>query len=295
MIAQIRLFRVIKLLTLQWLIICSVKAQTDFTANGDTAGCTDFHVTFTITAPSIGTFDSVKWYFGFGDTVRSRGINTMNAVYTGEGQFNVTVIIKNHAPAIKVNYIKVHQAINALFRSENYTIGNSYRFIPYTPITDPVASYFYMWSYKDSIAGTTITKPTKTVSISNQTYAIDSFTFKKGIYKVKLRIQDTYGCTSASEIPMVITDSVLLPNVFAPNSQEYYEIDPKDISIVLHFQVFNRYGMLIFEQEASHILWDGLTFSGQEVNTGVYFYILKATQGDPSGKYNQQGFIHLFR
>lgn len=295
MIAQIRLFRIIQVLALQWLIICSVKAQTDFTANGDTAGCTDFHVAFTVTSPAISASDSIKWFFGFGDTVKTKGSNTIDTVYTQEGQYNVVVIVNNHAPVVKQNYIKVHQALDALFRAENYAIGNRYRFIPFSQITDPVASYKFMWSYKDSIAGTTITRPVKTVTISDQPNAIDSFTFNKGIYNVKLRIQDSYGCTSGYGIPLVIADSILLPNVFSPGAQEYYDIDPKDISIILHFQVFNRYGMLIFEQEAPRILWDGLTFSGNAVNTGVYFYILKATQGDPSGKYNQKGFIHLFR
>jgi gliding motility-associated-like protein len=295
MIALNRLFRIIQLLALQWFIFCPVKSQTDFTANGDTVGCTDFHVTFTITTPSLSATDSIKWYFGFGDTVRSVGTSTMDVVYTQEGQYNVSLKIKNHPSAIKENYIKVHKAINALFRAENYAAGNSYRFIPYVQITDPVATYLYMWSYKDSIAGTTIPGPTKTVTISNPLNAIDSFTFNKGLYEIKLRLQDSYGCISAYQIPLSINDSVLLPNVFAPDGQQYYEIDPKDISIVLHIQVFNRYGMLIFEQEAPRILWDGLTFSGKEVNTGVYYYILKATQGDPSGKYDQKGFIHLFR
>jgi gliding motility-associated-like protein len=298
MIAQIRLIRVILLLALQWHFICFVKAQTDFAAIGDTVGCIDFQVQFKITSPSISPADSVKWYFGFGDTLRTRGTNSMGVIYTRQGQFSVTVIVNKLTPAIKVNYIQVHQPVNAFFRSESYGLKNSYMFIPYEEISDTVPTYFYMWSYFNTTTGSTFHKDTKSIKVSNlvnQENAIDSLTFNKGLYKVTLVLQDTYGCTDTNAISLVVADSIRLPNVFVPDGEKYYEIDPKDIGIVLHFQLFNRYGLLIFEQEAPRILWDGTTLSGKEVNTGVYYYVLKATQGDLSGKYNQKGFIHLFR
>jgi gliding motility-associated-like protein len=294
MIAQMRIFRILPIFIVQGLILCTAKAQTDFSAN-DTAGCADFHVIFTINSPSISPTDNIKWYFGSGDTVRIIGSNTVSKVFTQDGNYSVTVIINNQPATVKAGYISVHTAISAYFRSENYDAGYNYRFIPYTEVTDPLASYIYMWSYKDSLSGTTTSRPAKTVTSTNPENAIDNFTLNKGIYIVKLSILDSYGCTSASALTLVIEDSIKLPNVFVTGTQDYYEIDPKDIGIILHFQVFNRYGLLVFEQEAPHILWDGRTLSGKQLNTGVYYYILNATKGDLSGKYSQKGFIHLFR
>jgi gliding motility-associated-like protein len=162
-------------------------------------------------------------------------------------------------------------------------------------ITDPSATYFYTWQFYDSIQRVIFHTETKVVDSTTQLNAIESYTFTNGIYKVQLRLTDTYGCLDTWEIPLSIADSVLIPNVFVPDKLGDYEIDPKDIGIVLHFQVFNRYGSLVFEDESPHIRWNGLTNSGKELNTGVYYYVLKATQGDFEGKYTQNGFIHLFR
>ena len=289
-----RLFLTLQILFLQCAFVCFIRAQSDFSAD-DTSGCANFRVRFTVNNPIIGSNDTVKWYFGFGDTLRTIGKTTVDTVYTHEGKYTIVMKAKHTNPVVKVNYIKVHRAVKAFFQYEEYAAGNNYRFVPFDEITDPAASYLYTWRFRDSTAHLTIHTDNKTVNSINQNNAVDSFTFHYGLFKVSLKVDDSYGCTDFWEVPVKITDTIQIPNIFIPDKPEYYEIDPKDIGIVLHFQVFNRYGALVFEQEAPHIIWDGTTNSGRELNTGVYYYILNASQGDYLGKYTKKGFIHLFR
>jgi gliding motility-associated-like protein len=49
-------------------------------------------------------------------------------------------------------------------------------------------------------------------------------------------------------------------------------------------QVFNRYGALIYQTktfEEQELGWDGRNINGQNVEPGVYFYILYNSSGKP--------------
>jgi gliding motility-associated-like protein len=41
-------------------------------------------------------------------------------------------------------------------------------------------------------------------------------------------------------------------------------------------QIFNRWGLLLFETTAPQVKWDGTTNSGEQVPAGVYYFVLKA-------------------
>jgi hypothetical protein len=115
MIALMRLYLTLQILFIQWFFVCSTQAQGDFTAS-NTIGCTDFDVKFTITSPTINSTDQVKWYFGFGDTLRIVGRTSIDTVFTLEGHYTVTMIVNNQSPVTKVNYINVYHTVNAFFQ-----------------------------------------------------------------------------------------------------------------------------------------------------------------------------------
>jgi gliding motility-associated-like protein len=61
----------------------------------------------------------------------------------------------------------------------------------------------------------------------------------------------------------------------------------------LSFQVFNRWGNLLFTTSDPYSRWDG-TDKGSAVPDGVYFYVLKATLNDNSD-YNLTGSVTVIR
>lgn len=289
---------ILRLLLLPLLIIGSVQAQVNFFAN-QTEGCTDFSVKFTTDFSSVDsdTIISVKFHFGEGDTIIAANHDSILYTYRDSGQYTVVMVINNrkNSAIVKTNYIVVHPTVDAAFNVEQLGSVTSFRFTAIDPITDVNTTYTYSWQYLD-IASGDVTTHTYTVDYYTPNYEVDTFTFDTGTYRVNLRITDTYGCTSTFERALIIAEEIPpIPNVFVPPVHKFFIIDPQDINIVLLFKLFNRNGMILFQQEAPVINWDGKSNTGYDLNTGVYLYILEATSGDPLGRYSKKGFIHLYQ
>jgi gliding motility-associated-like protein len=58
------------------------------------------------------------------------------------------------------------------------------------------------------------------------------------------------------------------------------------------FQVFNRYGQLVYESKQAHIGWDG-TMNGKPADIGAYFYQIKFMCDKEN--VNQSGEVILVR
>ena len=291
-----RKLRLQSLLLIQLLCLSSAWAQVDFTASV-TQGCSPLAVKFSIDPSTVDmdTISSASWIVGVRDSVIT-GVDPDTFVYVNGGVYTVTLIINNYeADAIvKPDYITVHQTLSAAFMYEEYAPNFNFRFIPLDDRYDFSATYFYMWRYVKPSDGTTISHD-KIVTFVNLPEAIDTVVLDTGIYNVTLRIEDTHGCLSSHSERVIIAEEVEIPNVFVPETEQFFMINPQDLSTVLKFQLFNRYGTLVFSQTAPIINWNGKTNSGTNLNTGVYFYILKSIEGDPLGRYNKKGFIHLYR
>jgi hypothetical protein len=289
---------ILRLLILQLLIIGNIQSQADFYAN-QTVGCTDFNVKFNtdFSAVNKDTINIVKWHFGEGDTIIAINKDSIRHIFRTAGQYAVVMVINNkkNNAIVKTNYITVHPTVDAAFEVEQLGSFYSYQFAGLDNITDTNALYTYLWGYLNVSTGG-YTSHSYNVDYSTPRYERDTFTFDTGIYRVTLNITDTYGCSSSFAKALTIAEEIPpIPNVFVPPVHEFFIIDPQDANVVLKFELFNRNGMVLFQQEAPIINWDGKSNSGYDLNTGVYFYILKAISGDPLGRFSKKGFIHLYR
>jgi len=278
-----------------------IQAQPDFTAS-DTTGCTPYSVSFELDPSTVDTdtISNVAWNFGDGTTENSGATDAVTHIYTSEGKFSVSIIINDRTsdPYQKDSLITVHRTLSSAFTYEEYAPNHNFRFIPTDRITDPTGLYFFNWRYTEIISNDIRTNTYPGLNITNQDLAIDSVTLDTGIYHVLLWIDDTFGCLSRAEDTIRVYDEIQLPNVFVagrPSPYQFYTIDPLNPSIHLRFQVFNRYGLKVFEQEAPVIRWDGNTNTGKYLTVGVYYYILEVVEGENAERYNQNGFIHLYR
>lgn len=287
--------RVVYILLLQLILIMPVIAQADFRAS-TTEGCTPLRVKFAIdqTTVDMDTISRIDWYFGRGDTIRAVDPDTV--LFRQEGEYTIVMLINGwrEAAVVKNGFIVVHRTVSAAFQSEEYAPNNNFRFIPLDHITDSIATYFYLWEY-EKIDGSDSRSTDYSVTISSQLNAIDSVTLDTGTYVVSLNVQDTWGCSSAFSERLVVAQEIRVANIFFPEQEEFLIIDSQNLNTILRFQVFNRYGLLVFTQTAPTISWNGKTNRGISLNSGVYFYVLESVEGDPGGKYSQQGFIHLYR
>lgn len=144
------------------------------------------------------------------------------------------------------------------------------------------ANYIFSWEFDD----VTYTDTTPKMQYTFEELGVHSITFT-----AEERISGTtYSKNKAAEL----TASAEVPNVFTPNGDGINDlfIVPGDGITVYEMSIFSRAGMMVFERESPVITWDGRNKAGEEVSSGVYFYVLKALDGSIP---EQKGFLHLYR
>lgn len=87
-----------------------------------------------------------------------------------------------------------------------------------------------------------------------------------------------HGCkdTAFINIDVDYEPKIGMPNAFTPNGDglnDVFKLQNVKFEKLLSFQVFNRYGQLVFETQNPNIGWDG-TYKGQPAAADVYFYII---------------------
>jgi gliding motility-associated-like protein len=106
-------------------------------------------------------------------------------------------------------------------------------------------------------------------------------------YTVTLVVKDNLGCydTTSEQIIKLQSCYITVPNAFTPNGDGkndfLYPLNG-NLATNLEFQVYNRYGQLVFETRDWSKKWDG-TIGGKPQPTGTYVWMLHYTDGG-SGK-----------
>jgi len=93
-----------------------------------------------------------------------------------------------------------------------------------------------------------------------------------------------------------------LPNAFTPNGDNQNDFFvPRGRCFVerVEFQVFNRWGQLVFETEDPALNWDGTNLSGNQLSSGTYYYVARVfeqrLEGVTAAAELLSGYIELFR
>ncbi len=85
------------------------------------------------------------------------------------------------------------------------------------------------------------------------------------------------GCDSIIQIELVECVEVQVPNIFSPNGDGrndfFLPIGSNKIQL-LQFQVFNRWGQMVYNNDAPATGWDG-TFNGEPLPTDVYVFQIR--------------------
>ncbi len=127
-------------------------------------------------------------------------------------------------------------------------------------------NYAYSWQPVGGLSNSTISNPIATPGATT-TYTVIA--------------TDPYGCTWTDTITIYITDVICdepyiyVPNAFTPNNDGKNDVLKVESSVGydLVFQIFDRWGELVFETTDIDRAWDG-NFNGKELSAGVYVYHL---------------------
>jgi gliding motility-associated-like protein len=114
-----------------------------------------------------------------------------------------------------------------------------------------------------------------------------------GTYTVVLAVSNANGCTDYDTVVVTINEGILIPNVFSPNGDginaEFY-IATSGLN-EYKLEIYDRWGVKLFESGDPDVRWDGRTTSGQQCSDGTYYFILRAVA--PTADYSTTGFLTL--
>jgi gliding motility-associated-like protein len=125
---------------------------------------------------------------------------------------------------------------------------------------------------------------------SNGSTDEDLYGLTAGTYTIE--VYDENGCYATASIILTEPLELDLPTAFSPNGDNYNDL------YVIHgieaypdniFQVFNRWGNLVFEAKEYNNTWNGKSNVGGILPDGVYFVILKINDGE----IEENTYVHL--
>lgn len=99
-----------------------------------------------------------------------------------------------------------------------------------------------------------------------------------------IHIEDVLGCSidTFAFVPKLNEFCIYPPNTFTPNGDDYNDtwvIDNIEVYPDLHFQLFNKWGNLVYESKGLYQPWDGKV-GGVTVPSDTYYYLLYLNNAD---------------
>lgn len=192
--------------------------------------------------------------------------STQNPIITNSGVENsglytVTASLNGCSSSSSINVL-----VNPIpdYTFESSCIGGAYTLL-ITPVNDSFNpnTATYLWSGPNGY--TNVNNP---IIITNK---------PNGIYTAT--VINIEGCPVSKSINVSNTFCDF-PNVISPNndgSNDFLDLSGYDIS---KFQVFNRWGKLVYEQNDANILWYGQNMNGGILPDSTYFYFLELKTGE---------------
>jgi gliding motility-associated-like protein len=122
---------------------------------------------------------------------------------------------------------------------------------------------------------------------------------------LRVQITNVFGCTESvtSQITVDNTFSVFVPNAFSPNGDGVNDFitvfaDVEQVKEVNSFEIYNRYGELVFKRDNfqpndEYLGWNG-TISDVKLSNDTYLYSLVLVLKN-GGQYVKQGSFMLIR
>jgi gliding motility-associated-like protein len=99
-----------------------------------------------------------------------------------------------------------------------------------------------------------------------------------------ITLTDANGCVNTDEVTVEVTlpTSIYLPNAFSPDGNgvnDVFSIIQNQVLELVVFEVYNRWGEIIFHTTDINEGWDG-TFSGKEQEMDTYIYLVQVIEID---------------
>ena len=227
---------------------------------------TDNSITGNVTDPII------NWFWNFGDGSSSSTQNP-NHIYSVPGTYSVNLTVTTNGGCTN-NNSSAPIIVNAYPRPvAAFAINLALLNLPYDILVctnQSTGAISYNWNFGDGNMSTAV----------NPNYLYTTI----GNYEIQLIATSNFGCTDTAYAHVVTDADIVFPNAFTPNANgpSGGTYDPKSIDndiffpytsgvIDFKFQIFNRWGELIFETDNIKQGWDGY-YRDKPCQVGVYVW-----------------------
>ena len=208
---------------------------------------------------------SYNWEFGNGISSSNK---SPTITYDSVGVYDVSLAIAASKGCVDTLYLKKENFISVHPSPES-------KFIVNPPITDICHSTIHF--FDQSVGATNYFYLFDNQSFSDQANPIFNYT-KDGIFYPKQIVTNEFLCTDTSQQEIYIEPfMVYIPNAFTPDGDEFnneFKTYTYFNSIEWDFQIYDRWGNLLFVSTDPRIGWDGY-YKGKMVQDGVYTYKLR--------------------
>jgi gliding motility-associated-like protein len=130
----------------------------------------------------------------------------------------------------------------------------------------------------------------------NDSVIISGASDKYDVYDYQVYLNGGCGNVSTSGTFTILPPEVIIPNAFSPNGDgdnDLFKIKHSTIQ-TLHFKIFDRSGLLVYDVENFSGDWDGKSSkTNQDLASGTYYYMLEVFNGVYTKQY--AGYITLRR
>lgn len=244
-----------------------------------------------IDIPDICPYDSVligvnasegtgNYYYGWGHSSETTAHVIVNPNFTTNYYVSVQDDCGTYSIDSTLTVNVVVPEANFEFTQENHMAG-----LPVTCSNLTIGGLFWYWDFGD---GQTSNEPHPSViySIPND-------------YTIQLIAENHLGCrdTTFRNVRVRPELHVYVPNTFTPDGDEFNntfvpKVTGENMDGYL-FQIYNRWGQLLFESKNPDVGWDG-HFGGKQVPSSTYIWRLRLEDQDGI-PYEYKGHVNLLR
>ena len=232
---------------------------------------------------SIGPFDSLIWSFGDGDTsLQKKPTHLFDSI--GIFTVRLTVFNTKKTPidsSFTEQKIYIHGFPDAHFKHHLYgypalkdTFFYSYKKYLFT--ATPYTNSQHHWWINNDMQGSDTSKMGTNFKTSG------AFLIQHDI-RVHHFLTDTISCYSKVEETINIQEEkIKIPNIFTPNGDGINDVFyiQTDGNTEYKLLIYNRHGNKVFLTEGKVISWDGVSYWGEKVSSGNYYYVLSSETDD---------------
>ncbi len=258
--------------------VASPVVTTTYVVTGTTAGCSD-NTTVTVTVnplPTVNAGPDLNICNGSMATISGSTNGTIILWTPATGLSATNIATPDANPTTTTNYILTVTDANGCTNTDAVTVTVNNIIVDANPDVSLIilgesvtlfasGGVFFMWTPPTGLdnptAGTVVATPADTT-----------------IYIVE--VTDANGCIGYDTVIVnVVPDfSIFVPNAFTPNGDgknDVLHLLPFGSFELLSFQIFNRWGELVYETDDINAGWDGI-YKGFEQEVGSYAYYIKA-------------------